>query len=1281
MAEKSIEEKTRRLASQRPENGKEFQQLQGAQNQLLEIQAAQKQNLMEQRLMSGAQAEQNQILAQAAEVGAQSVAGNMQLNQATAGVMGRYGLNQPRTSSQVKQQHRESVTRQNVTIHNNTTNITNNTVPANIGGPIQGRPIQFQQPQASGDGAGGMGKFKNWLNQTFARQEEAAKRRDREYQRREVSLTKSANKMMRKIEEFGRDITKKLDPRNVGRTLGGQLKTILKIIGIGVIAKNFDRILDWIYGAQDKVENEYIPNIKNFFSWIKGEEGAQKPGLVTKLQEGLENTFGKLLFGKDGDSSKFKNKGLIKGIGEYFWAEDGSGILQKAWDKIKEEFKDRSDKAREVITLNQSGTWANILENPGEALKEFFTNLTNYLAVLVGGDAALSRIQQKAINQTVLGNTTSHFEGTTHDSSGYEQHTRVRTAEGWRSTYKGDARLLEFDDNINKSGQYVISKHYLDENNQIRRGDLGASTQVANNLRYYDQMATRGYIGSAAVGKDLAHLYTEARSHGEVLVYKESFNVKTPEGQTLLSSLWNKGLRQIRSNELVLVLRPRPDEEVAAELKDIMPDYMKVSNQLRKMGLNTAAAINDGVLGGATVPLPGGQVFNISHSIQSIKAWVESGKLRLDEQKIVRIEEKRPDDIVVDDKVGEKLDAKGYIWATADAIRQLTYYGYMTRGDREKLPIDDISFDISDKDNFMLPIQRALEMRSNSSEKTYDFNADLMASNRRAQNYQLTAPEGIEYKKPENTNPNEGPARLGAPSGLTAEEMLKDFAAQTGTGYIQGAGIIGYTGTGSSGESSSTGTTQTTSPDSAEPEITDNSYTVSNNEKFIYGAEGAFDPEAAAKWVAANYSERSKGIAGGLCSDFVGMGLRNGGSGAPGAGTVSNLEDYLKDHGWYDTGLGPNDRDLWQVGDVSIIYKKKGKRYGNGHTSMYVGNGYWISDVKHDRYSGGWENCEEIHIYRYKNDPNVSHSGTPGREWNKKPNVNHVKYAVDRWWRLGRSKEKWGGVGALFAGTNGRSYNRVPGDYNEVKAVLENPDSTIADFIRVAYKPITTDTKWSPTEIAQMYGSGVNVRDVSDIRFDGFVGGGGSFGSGLKNFFSGAKEVVSNAVLGLSHKASDAAEWVMDKAGDGVDWDTSLHNGVSTYNPYKKSKAEQYLYARYTGKDNGTYTIPSSISSGTTLKRDEWWAKFFDEKGNLKISKEDNINPTLVSYLHKIEGELKKGNEMNELDLKMAAQGLDAEMVHNAAETRDQKRLISALVATGNSGNKDRVQLFSDNNT
>ena len=44
MAAKSIEEKSRKLASQRPEPGKEFEQMQAAQSQLLEIQAAQKQN-------------------------------------------------------------------------------------------------------------------------------------------------------------------------------------------------------------------------------------------------------------------------------------------------------------------------------------------------------------------------------------------------------------------------------------------------------------------------------------------------------------------------------------------------------------------------------------------------------------------------------------------------------------------------------------------------------------------------------------------------------------------------------------------------------------------------------------------------------------------------------------------------------------------------------------------------------------------------------------------------------------------------------------------------------------------------------------------------------------------------------------------------------------------------------------------------------------------------------------------------------------------------------------
>ena len=90
-----------KFSQSRPENGKEFEQMQTAQNQLLGIQATQKQNLMEQRLAESNLAAQNDVMRQAAELGAMS-GGNMYVNQATQGVMGRYGLQKPMTSSSKK---------------------------------------------------------------------------------------------------------------------------------------------------------------------------------------------------------------------------------------------------------------------------------------------------------------------------------------------------------------------------------------------------------------------------------------------------------------------------------------------------------------------------------------------------------------------------------------------------------------------------------------------------------------------------------------------------------------------------------------------------------------------------------------------------------------------------------------------------------------------------------------------------------------------------------------------------------------------------------------------------------------------------------------------------------------------------------------------------------------------------------------------------------------------------------------------------------------------------
>ena len=109
MAEKSLEDRARQISQSRLQQGKEFEQLQAAQNQLLEINAAQKQNLGEQAMINSSVAAQNQLLAQAAEVGAMSV-GGMRVNPATQATMNRYGLAKPTTISTSKQ---------TVTKHNN----------------------------------------------------------------------------------------------------------------------------------------------------------------------------------------------------------------------------------------------------------------------------------------------------------------------------------------------------------------------------------------------------------------------------------------------------------------------------------------------------------------------------------------------------------------------------------------------------------------------------------------------------------------------------------------------------------------------------------------------------------------------------------------------------------------------------------------------------------------------------------------------------------------------------------------------------------------------------------------------------------------------------------------------------------------------------------------------------------------------------------------------------------------------------------------------------------
>ena len=137
MAVNDSEKKSRAILEAKAESGKEFQQFQEAQGQLLNIQAEQRNNLNQQRVASGMEAQNNQTLAQAAEILAASggaaggvVAAPVVQPQITApgtkAVLNKFGISKPGTKTISNTQRTQ--TPQKISITNNTTTTNNNNI-------------------------------------------------------------------------------------------------------------------------------------------------------------------------------------------------------------------------------------------------------------------------------------------------------------------------------------------------------------------------------------------------------------------------------------------------------------------------------------------------------------------------------------------------------------------------------------------------------------------------------------------------------------------------------------------------------------------------------------------------------------------------------------------------------------------------------------------------------------------------------------------------------------------------------------------------------------------------------------------------------------------------------------------------------------------------------------------------------------------------------------------------------------------------------------------------
>ena len=337
MAE-STDKKTRRIAEKRVESGKEFESYQEAQNQLLAIQAEQQQNLALQANNAMNMQAQRQTLGQAAEIMAMDG-----LNSTTRNVLGGYGLNQPRVIKETKVVKQGP---QNITINNNTTNIQ--------GGPVQGRDVSIRPKEDT------QGKFKAWLTNVFARQDAQFQKQNLEYQRRESSLTRNANKMMRKLEGLGKDITTAMDPRRMAQRMSNPFMNMLKAIGLIGLATRLPKVLNFIDNAETKIRG-----------WIDV-IGEKVGGIFNGDGNGLDLDDPRTFIGK---------------IRFALWNKEETGVFNVILEKLSRALYDRKQLADNILGEIKWGD----LKSPGTAMK----GLLDWLSVFFGGTKAARGVLNK----------------------------------------------------------------------------------------------------------------------------------------------------------------------------------------------------------------------------------------------------------------------------------------------------------------------------------------------------------------------------------------------------------------------------------------------------------------------------------------------------------------------------------------------------------------------------------------------------------------------------------------------------------------------------------------------------------------------------------------------------------------------------------------------------------------------------------------------------------------------------------------------------------------------
>lgn len=701
---KNIEEKTREIVNKDIDEGKEMQSFQEAQNQLLQIQAAQKENIQVNRALSSAQSQNNETMAQAAGIMASGVGDGdyggpvqgreIKFNPQTQAILGKYGYGKPKTQSST-QVSSGPVQGRGVIINNRTENKTTNNVQVNA-------PQTPVITKKGGDG--GMAKFKAWISGTFAKQKEQETIRERNFRRQEWSLSRSSSKIMDKLEEVGKTIGERMDPRKISAAFMDQFKVLMFLLGFQFLSKNWEKILTTV----DNIE-KWIREQLDYF----GITGKNKGGR-SEFIKSLISFFGGNPEGKEGVLGTLKN--LLK---------DSVDLLI---DRFKLMMRERVDAVKGVkfpeINVKDLTSEEGILS----IVKGLGVYLKDILACLISGrDGLASSIGN---NISAAGRASALNEDATWVN---------KEAVKWNDSIEeglsyGDANVLmsgKYKQNTVTNADYDFSGNLVNgTSSTIRRGS-------SINAMIKDGKSST--VNTAGVMSGFSELNTAANEYGKVLVDQDFFSGLRALGVDITH------VPGVTAGTYKLVESDKTEADISNEGGDIIKSAAtgyftgKVADPITGTviggGLGTViGGIAGGPLGaitGATIGAPTGKYLGkkVSPTVRAVAGAAKASSIRKNaDKKMLRIvPEDAPGDpypLLVEDKNSEYgFNTKKYF-----TLFEITPKGMESLRQRVESALQmkkgTFSFDTSSKDS-MLGLDKALtelkkkKLKENSS-KIYD---------------------------------------------------------------------------------------------------------------------------------------------------------------------------------------------------------------------------------------------------------------------------------------------------------------------------------------------------------------------------------------------------------------------------------------------------------------------------------------------------------------------------------------------------------------------------------